>query len=153
MQKRLEQVLPSKCLLSNTCGAALSMTSWRHTRQGKAPAAVQSSLLVTAAAAVAAALGCTAPRGSLAILGHQARVAGPRCAGAGVTGALQIPSLDASEAKRQLSIGDKVRLQQSGGPLRSCTMMVTIAVVKHSVSDRTLRLQPGVVAGGLLGCA
>ena len=108
---------------------------------------------VTAAAAVAAALGCTAPRGSLAILGHQARVAGPRCAGAGVTGALQIPSLDASEAKRQLSIGDKVRLQQSGGPLRSCTMMVTIAVVKHSVSDRTLRLQPGVVAGGLLGCA
>ena len=127
MQKRREQVLPSECLPSYTCGAALSMTGQRHTRQGKAPAAVQSSLLVTAAAAaaaaaaVAAAQGCTAPQGSLAILGYQACAVWPRCAGAGAAGALLCPSLDAGEAKRQLSIGDKVRLQQSGAPLRFCT--------------------------------
>ena len=133
------------------------MTNWRHTRQGKAPAAVQSSLLVTAAAAaaaaaVAAAVGCTAPWGSLPILGHQAHVAGPRCAGAGATGALLIPSLDASEAQRQLSTGDEVRLQQSGALLRFCTRTVTVAIGKCSASNRILQLQSAFGAGCLQGC-
>ena len=162
MQKRLEQVLPSECLPSYTCGAALSMTGQRHTCQGKTPAAVQTSLLVTAAAAAAAAaLGCTAaadaalgrtaPWGSLAILGHQARAAWPQCAGAEAVGRLLCPSLDAGEAKRQLRIRDKVCLQQSGAPLRSCTMTAILAVVKRS--SRTLQLQPAIVVGCFQCCA
>lgn len=138
-------------MLSDTCGAALSVTSQRHTRQGKAPAAVQSSLLVTAAAA--AALGCTALLCSLAILGHQVCAAWPRRTGAGAAIALLCPSLDAGEAECQLRIGDEVRLQQGGAPLRFCNRTVIVAFGKRSSSNRTLRLQPGTGAGCLQGCA
>ena len=128
------------------------MESQRRTGQGEAVLALGFSFLAAAAAA-AAALGCDASQGSLAILGHCACTAWPQHTSTGAKGTLLRPSLDAREAERQLSIGDKVHLQQSGALLRFCTTTITVAIVQRSTSDRTLQLQPVIVVGCLQGCA